>query len=124
MLLCYTPQADAWGPLQASHLLEGPISLRRNWNHCFLTLESEWGNKMRHACAGALIRRLASDMLPPDISVVTLEHLAESQTTGSQPQEGELSLTNGGNMLLSEMFADEVWPWKLRGYDSPVDFVL
>ena len=45
-------------------------------------------------------------MLPPDISLVTREHLAESQTTGSQPQEGELSLTEGSNMLLSEMFAD------------------
>ena len=84
MLLCYTPQGDARRPLQASHLLEGPIGLRRNWNHRFLTLESDWGNKMRHACAGALIRRLASDMLPPDVSTVTQEHLAESQTTGSR----------------------------------------
>ena len=124
MLLWYTPQVDAWRPLQASHLLEGPISLRRNWNHRFLTLESEWGNKMRHACVGALIKRLASDMLPPDISMVTREHLAESQTTGSRPQEGELSLTEGSNMLLSEMFADEVWPWNLSGYDFPVDSVL
>ena len=30
-------------------------------------------NRMRHACAGALIRRLASDMLPPDVSTVTRE---------------------------------------------------
>ena len=124
MLLCYTPQVDAWRPMQASHLLEGPISLRRNWNHRFLTLESDWDNKMRHACVWALIRRLASDMLPPDISMMTLQHLAESQTTGSEPQEGEFSLAEGNNMLLSEMFADEVWPWNLNGYDFPVDSVL
>ena len=123
MLLCYTPQVDALRPMQASHLLEGPIGLRRNWNPRFLTLESGWGNQMRHACAGALIKRLASDMLPPDVSTVTQEHLVESQTTGSQPQEGELSL-EGSNMLLSEMFADEVWPWNLSGYDFPVDSVL
>ena len=121
----WRPQVDAWRPLQASHLLEGPIGLRRNWNHRFQTLESEWGNKMRHACMGALIRRLASDMLPPDISVVTREHLAESQTTGSQSREGDLSLTEGSNiMLLSEMFADEVWPWNLSRHDFPVDSVL
>ena len=45
MLLRYTPQVDAWGQLQASHLLEGPICLRRNFNHRFLTLESEWDNR-------------------------------------------------------------------------------
>ena len=104
------PQVDAWRPLQASHPLEGPISLRRNWNHRFLTLESEWGNKLRHACVGPLIRRLARDMLRPDFSTVTRELLVYSQTTGSQPREGELSLTEGSNMLLSEMLADEVWP--------------
>ena len=30
--------------LQASHLLEGPLSLRRNFCPGFLTLESEWDN--------------------------------------------------------------------------------
>ena len=53
-LLYYTPQVDAWHSLQASHLLEWPISLRCNWNHRFLTLEFERANKMRHACVGAL----------------------------------------------------------------------
>ena len=27
-------------------------------------------------------------------------------------------------MLLSEMCADEVWPWNLEGYDFPADLVL
>ena len=111
-LFQYTLQVDAWAPLQASHLLEGPISLRRNWNHRFLTLESEYHNKLRHACAGALMMRLAHDMMPPDVhmSEEMVEHLVESQTTGSQPREGDLSLAQGNSMLLTEMLADEVWP--------------
>ena len=39
-----------------------PIGLRRNWTHRFLTLESAWGNKLRHACAAALLKKLASGM--------------------------------------------------------------
>ena len=66
-LLSCTLQVNAWAPLQASHLLEGPISLRRNFNPRFLTLESEYQNKLRHACAGALMMRLAVDMMPPDV---------------------------------------------------------
>ena len=92
----------------AAHLLEGPIGLCRNFNHRFLTRKSEWGNKLRHACAGMLLRKLASNKLPPGISVLELDHLAEAQLTGSQPQEGELSLTEGNDMLLSEMFADHL----------------
>ena len=107
-LLCCTPQVGVWRSLQASHLLEGPISLRRNWNHRFLTLETEWDNKLRHGCVAALIKRLAHDVLPPGIGTVTQAHLVESQTTGSQPEEGELSLIEGNDVLLSEMHADEV----------------
>ena len=95
------PQVATWGPLQASHLMEGPLGLRRNFNYYFLTLESEWGNKLRHACAGMLLRKLAGGKLPPDVSVLELDHLAEAQLTGSQPAEGELSLTKGSKMLLS-----------------------
>ena len=61
-------------------------------------------------------------MLPPGVSTVTLEHLAESQLTGSQPQGGELSLAGGSDMLLSEMLqrrcglgncVDMVFRWNL-----------
>ena len=101
-------QVGAWGVLQASHLLEGPISLRRNWNPRFLTLESEWDNKLRHACAAALLKKLVSGMLPADASTVLRQHLEESQLTGSQPQEGDYSLVEGNEMLLSEALAEEV----------------
>ncbi|BDA45893.1 hypothetical protein COCOBI_07-6800 [Coccomyxa sp. Obi] len=98
---------DAWGPLQSSHLLEGPIGLRRNFNPRFLTLESEWDNKLRHGCAAALLKKLASGMLPADAGALLGGHLVESQTTGSQPQEGDFSLVEGNNILLSEMFNEE-----------------
>ncbi|BDA45891.1 hypothetical protein COCOBI_07-6780 [Coccomyxa sp. Obi] len=66
---------DVWGRLQASHLLEGPIGLRRNWNHRFVTLESEWDNKLRHGCAAALMKKLASGMLLADASAVLRGHV-------------------------------------------------
>ena len=88
--------------------MEGTIGLRRNFNPHVLTLVSEWGNKLRHGCAGMLLRKLAGSKLPPDVSVVELDHLAEAQLTGSQPAEGELSLTEGSKMLLSEMLDEEV----------------
>ena len=117
--LKYTLQVEGWAPLQASHLLEGPISLRRNWNHRFLTLEHEYDNKLRHACAAALMKRLARDMMPPGDSMPysMVVHLVDSQTTGSQPQEGDLSLAQGNSMLLTEMLLDEVWPWNLSGFN-------
>ncbi|CAL8463303.1 g2837 [Coccomyxa elongata] len=97
---------DTWSGLQASHRLEGPISLRRNWNPRFLTLESEWDNKLRHACTAAVLKKLVSEILPPDASAVLRQHLEESQATGSQPQPGEFSLVEGNQLLLSQMFAD------------------
>ena len=124
MLLRYTPQVDAWGQLQASHLLEGPIGMRRNFNHHFLTLESAWDNQLRHGCSAALIKRLAPDVLPPGVSTVTLGRLAESQMPGAQPQAGEPSLTEGSDMLLSGMRVKEVWPRNLRGYGFPAESVL
>ncbi|CAL8466262.1 g5798 [Coccomyxa elongata] len=98
---------DAWGALRASHLLEGPISLRRNFNPRFLTLQSEWGNKLRHACVAAVLRKLVNNMLPPDASSVLRQHLVESQATGSQPQADEFSLDEGNELLLSQMRAEE-----------------
>ena len=55
---------------------------------------------------------LAHDMMPPDVSMPEemVEHLVDSQTIGSQPQEGDLTLARGNNMLLTEMLLDEVWP--------------
>ena len=67
------------------------------------------------------MKRIVRDMLPRDISAVMRAHLVESQTTSSQPQEGELSLTDGNNMMLSEIYADEVWPRNL-GVSCPVGF--
>ena len=101
---------EDWGPLQASHLMEGPIGLRRNWNHRFLTLESEFWNKHRHTCAAMLLRRLAHGMLPPDIGEVARQHLVQAQLTGhgAQPQEGELTLDQGNTMLLAELYVEEV----------------
>ena len=99
---------DAWGGLQASHLLEGPISLRRNWNPWFLTLESDWGNKLRHACVAAVLRKLVNSMLPPDASSVLRQHLVESQVTGLQPQDDVFSLDEGNDLLLSQMDTEEV----------------
>ena len=103
---------EAWGPFQASQLLKGPISLRRNWNHRFLTLEGEWANELRDACAGALLKKLAGGLLPQDANAVLrqhrLENLVESQATGSQPHEGDISLVEGNNMMLSEIMAEEV----------------
>ena len=55
---------------------------------------------MRHAFVGRLIRRLAGDVLAPGGSQTTRDYLAESQVTGSQPQEGELSLTKGNSMQM------------------------
>ena len=101
-----------WPRCGLPHLHEGPISLRRNWNHRFLTLEGEYHNKLRHACTGALMMGLAHDMMPPDVSMPEemVEHLVDSQTTGSRPHEGDLTLAQGNSMLLTEMLLDEVWP--------------
>ena len=88
--------------------MEGPIALRRNFNHRFLTLEPNWRNQQRHTCTSALIMGLASDVLPSDTDTWKIEHLQESQTTGSQPQQDELTLTDGSNMLLTEMNTNEV----------------
>ena len=121
MLPRYTPQVDAWGQLQASHPMEGPLYLRRNFNHNFLTLGSEWDNRLRHGCSAVLIRRIARDVLPLGGSTM---HRAEPQLTGSQPQGGELSLADGNDLSLSKMSAKEVWPWNLRGYGFPVESVL
>ena len=118
------PQVDAWDPLQASHLLEGPVGLRRNFNHRFLTLESAWDNQLRHACSAALIKRIASDVLPPGISTVTLGRLAESRTTGAQLQDDKLSLADGSNLLLSDMHTKEVRPWNSSGHDFLVESIL
>ena len=97
---------DAWRPLQASHRLQGPISLRRNWNHRFLTLEPKCHSDWRRTCGMVLLKKLASSM---QLSAVSREHLEESQATGSQPREGDWSLVEGSNMLLAEMYANEVW---------------
>ena len=107
-------QVDAWRPLQASHLLMGPICLHRNWNHRFLTLESEYWSDQRRTCTALLLRKLISSM---NLSAIMREHLEESQATGSQPREGDLSLIEGNNMLLSEMYANEVWAWNLKGFN-------
>lgn len=61
-----------------------------------------------------MIAWLARDVLPPDAGGIPgmhpgVERLIESQMTGAQPQEGDLSLTEASNMLLSVMFAEEVW---------------
>ena len=115
---------EDWGPLQASHLMEGPIGLRRNWNHRFLTLESEYWNKHRHTCAAVLLRRLAGGFLPPDIGEVARKHLVEAQLTGhgAQPQEGELTLDQGNTMLLAELYVQEVPAPILDGFaDQELD---
>ena len=91
-----------------SHRLEGPICLRRHWNHRFLTLESEWDNELRHACAATLIKKLVSRGLPSDASEVLLRHLEESQATGSQLQAGHFSLHEGNDILLTAAFANKV----------------
>ena len=101
-------QVDAWRPLQASHRLQGPISLRRNWNHRFLTLERKYSSDWRRTCGVVLLKKLTSSM---QLSAMSREHLEESQATGSQPREGDLSLIEGSNMMLAEMYANEVWAW-------------
>ena len=103
-------QVAAWRPLQASQLLRGPISLRRNWNHRFLTLQPEYGSGLRNACAEALLRKLVDGMTPLDISDAVRSRLVQTQTTGrgARPEEGELTLIEGNNMLLSEMYLEEV----------------
>ena len=44
-------------------------------------LESAWNNKLRHACEAALIKKLASSILPPDACVGLQQHLEESQAS-------------------------------------------
>ena len=88
--------------------MEGPVCLRRNWNPRFLTLESEWANKLRRGCAAALLRKLAEHSLPKDASEMLRQHLEESQITGTEPEADDVehfksqdySLVEGNNMLL------------------------
>ena len=104
-------QVAAWRPLQASQLMRGPICLRRNWNHHFLTLQPEYDSGLRQACAEALLRELVNGMTPPDISDAARSRLMQAQATGygARPEEGELTLIEGNNMLLSELYLEEVW---------------
>ena len=56
----------------------------------------------------ALLKKLASSMLPPDASMVLRQHLEIPQATGSQLKAGNFSLIEGNNVLLTEAFAKEV----------------
>ena len=116
----------AWRPLQASQLLRGPISLRRNWNYRFLTLQPEFGSGLRDACAEALLRELVNGMTPPDISDAVRSRLLQTQATGhgARPEEGELTLIEGNKMLLSEMYLEEVWTQDLSEFKLLIGSIL
>ena len=75
-------QVAAWSTLQASHLLEGVLTLRRVFNPRWLTLESGFQNRLRHACAAAMMHAIMAE----DLSEGQLEHLTASQLEGTPPR--------------------------------------
>ena len=86
--------------MQASHRLEGPFYLRRNFNHRFMVLEHGWANAARHACTGMMIDKLVGGFSRPYNSTAA--------------QDG---LTEGNIMSLSEVMAKEVRALNLGGSD-------
>ena len=91
---------ESWQALQASHRLEGPPYLRRNFNHRFMTLEHVWANQARHACSAMMINELVGGFSRPYNSTAA--------------QNG---LTEGNRMSLSEVMAKEVRALNLGGSD-------
>ena len=90
----------SWQALQASHRLEGPPYLRRNFNHRFMTLEHGWANAARHACTGRMIDNLVGGFSRPYNSTAA--------------QDG---LTENNKMSLSEVMVKEVRALNLGGSD-------
>ena len=76
--ICTAVQVNSWRTLQASHRLEGPIYLRRNFSPVFLTLESWLANQMRHACSLLMVAELAGGCIRPYISTAAQDRLTES----------------------------------------------
>ena len=93
-------QVNSWSTLQASHRLEGPPYLRRNFNHRFMTLEHGWANGARHGCAGAMIDKLVGGFSRPYFGTAAQDRLTE-----------------GDKMSLAEMVAKEVRALSLNGTD-------
>ena len=93
-------QVESWRALQASHLLEGPPYLQRNFNPPFMTLENWLANQARHACSGKMMDELVGGFLRP------------YNSTAAQD-----CLTGGDIIPLSDMMAKEVRALYLHGTD-------
>ena len=97
-------QVKSWWALQASHLLEGPPYLQRNFNPLFLTLENWLANQARHSCSGRMMDELVGGFLRP------------YNSTAAQN-----CLTGGDIIPLADMMAKEVRALKSNGSDRQMD---
>ena len=93
-------QVKSWRAHQASHRLEGPIYLRRNFSPHFVTLENWLANQVRQACSGLMVAELVGGFFRPYISTTAQDRLTE-----------------GDKMSLAEMVAKEVRVLNLHGTD-------
>ena len=99
-------QVKSWRALQASHLLEGPPYLRRNYNPHFMTLENWMANQARRACSGKMMNELVGGFSRPYNSTAAQDCLAK-----------------GDIIPLSYMMVKEVRALKLNGSDRQMDRV-
>ena len=96
----------SWRALQASHRLEGPPYLRRNFNPHFMTPENRWANQARHACVGAMINKLVGGLSRPYTSTASRDRFTE-----------------GDKMSLLGMMVEEVRALNLNGFDRRMGWV-
>ena len=99
-------QVRSWRALQASHRLEGPPYLRRNFNPHYMTLEHGWANQARHACAGKMMDELVGGFLRPYTGTAAQDRLPEVD-----------------KIPLSDMMVKEVRALSLSGSDRQMDRV-
>ena len=108
-------QVKSWGAFQASHRLEGPWFLRRNYSPHFMTLETRQTNEARKACHGAMTNQLVGGVSRLYHGAAAMNCPAESQAADSQQQTGNPSSTEGDQLLLSAVMARKVRAWDLNG---------
>ena len=78
--------------------------MRRVFNPRWLTLESGFQNRLRHACAAAMMHAIMAE----DLSEGQLEHLTASQLEGTPPAPGDVSIADGASAVVESLLILEV----------------